>query len=237
MEGVGRELRVPKRWVKFVVGVFLLPAVWVLGVSFLGCLGQAAVGHRFWLSEEFWFFSLGAVLWLLMALMMPRPMKVYVLGHELTHVLAVWLSGGKVERMRVGHSGGQVVATKINTFIALAPYLVPIYSVMVGVVYVVAGLFVDASPYYRWMLGLLGFTWAFHLSFTCWMIPLRQPDLEYGGQFFSLVVIVLVNVGLLSGLLIAASPEVTLGVFGREVLRNAGEMVEFLGGVVRMLPL
>ncbi|MCX7869536.1 MAG: hypothetical protein N2322_06240, partial [Terrimicrobiaceae bacterium] len=67
-------------------------------------------------------------------------------------------------------------------------------------------------------------TWAFHLTFTCWMIPKGQPDLRYGGTLFSLIVIYLMNLLLLSGLLVLASPQVSLRGFASEALDNAMNM-------------
>ena len=48
--------------------------------------------------EEFWFFSLGAVLWLIAFFGLSRPVLIYVFGHELTHALWVWFMGGRVSR-------------------------------------------------------------------------------------------------------------------------------------------
>ncbi|HEY5792984.1 MAG TPA: hypothetical protein VIS74_06780, partial [Chthoniobacterales bacterium] len=54
---------VPTRWVKAVVGLFLLPVAWVLTQTFFGTLAWAAVDRGFWAAEAFWFFALGAVIW------------------------------------------------------------------------------------------------------------------------------------------------------------------------------
>ena len=67
---------------------------------------RATVTQRLWAGEEFWFFSLGAVLWLIAFFGLPRPILIYVFGHELTHALWVWLMGGRVSRFRVGRDGG-----------------------------------------------------------------------------------------------------------------------------------
>ena len=82
-------------------------------------------------------------------------------------------------------------------------------------------LFWNLEPYHRWLYALIGVTWAFHVTFTLWMIPKGQTDLSYYGTFFSLVVIYLMNLGILTVLLIIASPHVTWRAFGLEWLRNA----------------
>lgn len=224
---------VPTRWVKAFVALFLLPVAWVGTKTFFGALAWVTLEKHFWLTEEFWFFGLGSVLWVLVFFTLPKPMRIYVFGHELTHALTVWLMGGRVEEIRVRSDGGYVLADKVNTWIALSPYFVPLYSVLLLAAYCVLALFTDAEPYYRWMLGALGFTWAFHFSFTCWMIPKGQSDLAYGGQFFSLLVIYIANLALLSALLIVGSPEVTPALFFDALFHNAMEFMSAMDSFLR----
>ena len=69
---------------------------------------------------------------------------------------------------------------------------------------------------------MIGATWAFHFTFTCWMIPKNQTDLSDQGTFFSLVVIYLMNLLLLSAMLVLASPEITFADFGADLMMNLG---------------
>src|SRR4029453_3293188 len=82
-------LVVPTRWVKFIFALFLLPVCAILSQTFFTVFARATVITRLWAGEEFWFFSLGAVLWLIAFLGLPRPIVLYVFGHELTHALWV----------------------------------------------------------------------------------------------------------------------------------------------------
>jgi hypothetical protein len=214
---------VPTRWVKFVVGLFLLPPAWVLTQTFFTAFARTTIHDSFWLTEEFWFFSLGALLWFVAFFGLPRPLWIYVFGHELTHAVWVWIMGGRVHKFHVSKTGGHILTDKTNTWIALAPYFFPIYSLLVVAIYGVAALFTDVSPYRQWLYGAVGATWAFHLSFTCWMIPKRQPDLTYGGTFFSLVLIYTLNLALLAILLIVSSPGVTCFGFLRDFFENAAD--------------
>jgi len=214
---------VPTRWVKFVVGLFLLPPAAILTQTFFTAFARTTVRDAFWITEEFWFFALGSLLWLVTFFGLPRPLWIYVFGHELTHAIWVYLMGGRVHRFQVSKEGGHILTDKTNTWIALAPYFFPIYSLLVMGIYGVAALFTDVAPYRQLLYAALGATWAFHLSFTCWMIPKGQPDLTYGGTFFSLVLIYLLNLALLAVLLIIASPGVTWIGFARDLAHNAGE--------------
>ncbi len=225
--------RVPTRWVKFVVGIFLLAPAWVLTQTFFTAFARTTLHDAFWLTEEFWFFSLGTLLWLVTFFGLPRPLWIYVFGHELTHAIWVWMMGGRVHKFHVTRAGGHIVTDKTNTWIALAPYFFPIYSLLVIALYGFAALFTDVSPYRQLLYALVGATWAFHLSFTCWMIPKGQPDLTYGGTFFSLVLIYTLNLFLLAVLLIIASPGVTWIGFLRDLFENAATFSHQLVSLLR----
>ncbi len=213
-------LMVPTRWVKFVIALFLVPVLAVLTQTFFTAFARATVAQRLWAGEEFWFFSLGAVLWLIAFFGLPRPVIIYVFGHELTHALWVWLMGGRVSRFRVGREGGHIVTNRSNFFIALSPYFFPLYSILAIALYGLIGLFQNVQPYGRLLYAVIGATWAFHFSFTCWMIPKNQTDLREHGTFFSLVVIYLMNLLLLIVMLVLASSGITFAEFGADMIAN-----------------
>jgi hypothetical protein len=130
-------MTVPTRWIKNLIAVFLLPTCGILSQTFFTAFARATVAERLWMGEEFWFFSLGVVLWLIAFFGLPRPIVVYVFGHELTHALWVLLMGGRVSRFRVGRDGGHIVTNRTNFFIALAPYFFPLYSILaIGVLWI-----------------------------------------------------------------------------------------------------
>ena len=219
---------IPTRWVKFVVALFLLPLCAMLTQTFFTVFARATVTQRLWAAEEFWFFSLGAILWLIAFFGLPRPMLVYVFGHELTHALWVLLMGGRVSRFRVGREGGHIVTDRNNFWIALAPYFFPLYSLIIIGAYGALGLFFNVQPYGRLLYALIGVTWAFHFTFTCWMIPKKQTDLTDQGTFFSLVVIYLMNLLLLSVMLVLASSQITFAHLGRDFFDNADKFGRWL---------
>ena len=237
---------VPVRWVKFVVGLFLLPLCYILTAAFFSALvdaftSQVAGRPHFWATPEFWFFGLGFVCWLIIYFGLPKWLTVYVFGHELTHALMVKIMGGRVSEFSVTRDGGYIVSSKINTWIALAPYFIPIYSVFVIIVYGIVSAFYDLQPHAELatgiLYGLVGLTWGFHVSFTLSMIPRGQTDLAYGGTFFSLTVIYLMNLLVLSLLLVLATPYVSFASFGRELLAHAAtfasETAKFLELLLR----
>ncbi|MFL6539028.1 MAG: hypothetical protein ACJ8JD_12705 [Chthoniobacterales bacterium] len=229
---IPQPLTIPTRWFKFVVAIFLLPTCAILTQTFFTVFARATVSQRLWAAEEFWFFSLGALLWLIAFFGLPRPMLVYVFGHELTHAVWVWLMGGRVSRFRVGREGGHIVTDRNNFWIALAPYFFPIYSILAIALYGGASLFVNVQPYGRVLYAAIGVTWAFHFTFTCWMIAKKQSDLSDQGTFFSLVVIYLMNLILLSVMLVLASSQISFAEFGSDLLTNIGNFADRVTGAI-----
>ena len=222
---------IPQRWVNNLIGVFLLVPAWILTKAFFLSFSHPTTRHSFWATEEFWFFGLGAVMWVLMffgcvwVFGEPRFLRLYVFGHELTHAVWAWAMGGRIRGFKVTRRGGYVVTDKSNFLIALAPYFYPLYSLAVLVGYGLASVFYDLSGFTPVLFAMLGVTWAFHFSFTLWMIPKGQSDLAAHGNFFSLVIIYLANLVLLSLLLIFAAPEITFRGFGRELIGYAEELL------------
>ena len=60
------------------------------------------------------------------------------------------------------------------------------------------------------------------------MIPKGQTDLTYYGTFFSLVIIYLMNLGVLTLLLVIASPRVSWRGLGLEWLRHAHAFAQWV---------
>jgi len=218
---VGESLpSVPAHWLSCVIGLAMVPLLASTLSAFGRCLASATLDHAFWKSPEFWFFHLGAILWLIcfLGLRGPGMVAIYVFGHEWTHALAAVCCGARVlELPVVTAKGGRVVTDRSNVVISLAPYVVPLYALLIGVGFFLANLlWRPLGGESLWLLyGLLGFAWTFHLTFTLWMMRHRQPDLEENGRLFSIVFVLQMNLFVLSLLLVLASPNVSFDAFAR----------------------
>lgn len=122
-----------------------------------------------------------------------RPIRTYVFGHELTHALAAWMTGGHVKHFHVSKKGGSVSVTKTNFFVALAPYMIPLYSLILLGVFFGIGYFHSLRTYWPIFLWLLGLTIGFHMALTTFALRQNQPDLKTSGKFLSAVIIYLGN--------------------------------------------
>ncbi|MEK7721095.1 MAG: hypothetical protein AAB359_01755, partial [Elusimicrobiota bacterium] len=95
-----------------------------------------------------------------------RGKGLYVTAHELTHALAALFSGIRVRKISVKKNSGYVLLNSTNAFISLAPYFIPLYTLVIAAAYWLAGRFLDAAPLRPWFLAVAGFTLAFHLLHT-----------------------------------------------------------------------
>ena len=210
------QLSMPQRMWRWLLALILLPFCVITTMALFNVNEAGQETHTFWVdllrTRHFLFFAVGMVLmsgWFFTGLLERLFLYFYVLGHELTHAIFVYACGGRVAGISVSADGGYIMTNKSNVLIALSPYFVPFWSVVILLISTLIGL-ITHIPYQSEALYLLiGGSWAFHLLWTLWMIPRDQPDLKENGIVFSLVVIYLANVIVLSVLLCLAPGNLT----------------------------
>ena len=172
------------KWLTFILGLLLLPLCAGAVPALVRVVRVSGEASEVWVP-----LGAGAACWLIVFALLPKPMWIYVVGHELTHVVWSWLFGGKVKKFKATSQGGEVVLTKSNFLVALAPYFFPLYAVLVVLVFVVGHLIWGWA---RWTPGfhlLLGAAYAFHLTLTWEILKSRQSDITGQGYLFSGVII------------------------------------------------
>jgi hypothetical protein len=179
---------VPK-WCKTIIAILLLPVCAGAVEALWRVLKASGSADTIWVAA-----LAGAACWVVIYWLLPKPMWVYVFGHELTHALWTWLLGGKVKKFKASANGGHVVVTKSNFFIALAPYFFPLYAVLVVAVFVAGHLIWDWRTYLVWFHLLLGAAYAFHVTLTWCALRNNQTDVVDQGYLFSAVIIFLGNI-------------------------------------------
>lgn len=192
---------------RFLLAVACLPlcaalprVLWLIVFSATGVFADTGIpAGGYWMLGGF--LSFFAV-----SLCLPAPVRVYVLGHELTHAVWALLFGARVSGLKVGLRGGEVTVSKSNVWITLAPYFFPFYTFVVLLISVLVRMLVKPFPCPNAWLFAIGFTWCFHAIFTVRALSQEQPDVDEYGRIFSWAFIWIANMaGLFLGL-IAVTP-------------------------------
>ncbi|MBO7721819.1 MAG: hypothetical protein J6T01_05380 [Kiritimatiellae bacterium] len=192
-------------FLRLLTGVLLLPACWGATRAFFDAIVVAA-GSSGWQSAEAMAMLGGMLAFALAWVSLSHPVKMYVLGHELTHALWGLMFGARPSDVRVSENGGSVRLTKSNMLITLAPYFFPFYTFVVIVAALVTIAFFRPLPCLPLWLFLVGFTWSFHVLFTLETLTRRQPDVKMYGRVFSWAFIFLVNLATVLAWLAATTP-------------------------------
>lgn len=174
---------------KTLIGILLMPvAIGTAKAFYLIISGISGSSGALHLLER------GILVYLLFHVLVMRPAYLYVLGHEFVHVLATWICGGKVVAFNVSPGGGSAVTSKTNFFIELSPYFIPIYTILLGLIYVIFDATGRGTAFPTGVfIFLVGATLAFHFIMTTEVIKMQQPDIDRSGLIFSLVVIFVSN--------------------------------------------
>jgi hypothetical protein len=184
------------KYFRLALAIFLVPPVIALGWNFFDLI--LSLGQK--VSENAMPFWAGLGCYLIFQVVFFRPIRTYIFGHELTHAIVGLLSGARLKSFKVSSSGGSVVLSKTNVLIALAPYFIPLYALIIIFVYWAAGRFWPVANLYPYFLFAAGFSLSFHLSLTWYALSQGQSDLEAFGVFFSAMLILFVNFIALSAL-------------------------------------
>lgn len=183
-----------RKTILFLVGIGLLPVCWIVTATLVSLVFSIKTESEAIIPPAVWALGGGFLVWVVLYLTVPRPIRTYVLAHELTHAFWAALMGARVSGLTVGKDGGSVRVSKSNVLIVLAPYFFPLYTFLVVVAFYLATVFLDMAPYHLVWLALVGFTWGFHVTFTVSMLCAQQSDVLLYGHLFSYGMIYALNV-------------------------------------------
>ena len=241
--------RVRVRWVSRLMLVPVMLVGVVLTMAFFRTLSSVLLPEFRGRGQNVLWVSLGSLSWL-MALCLGKiftgrmwGLRVYVLAHELTHLVWTFLSGGRGRLERVGLEGGAMVTDRTNLMIVLAPYFYPLLSV---VVVMLAPLVNWVGEHYSvseiWQVRcdcllywLVGFTLSHHYTFTLYVLPRGQTDFKYYGRAFSLAVIWVMNVVVLTIALLMVPRIAPFGIYSAELVESFGMVSDWLVPIIDWL--
>lgn len=199
------------RTLKFFIGILLAPLCYVAIRTWIDLVLELRPDRVSQVPPTTWGLLGGFLLWLVIFYSLPRPIRSYVLAHELTHALWGAFMGARVYNINVTGKGGSVQLSKTNFLIVLAPYFFPLYTILVIIGYTILCAFFDMRPYGPIWLSLVGLTWGFHLTFTTTTLMSHQSDIQEGGRLFSYTIIILFNImGLCLWIVAIAPPTIEL---------------------------
>lgn len=180
--------------IRFLIGLSGLPLIWSLGEAFLRGLAQNAGGDPLFLTPSFLSFAGGALGMLLAYALFTAPLKCCaIFAHELTHAVAGLCCGARIHSFSVTPQGGAVTLDKMNLFIALAPYCLPLYLLLALLLSAPLLHAFPALPFWPFA-ALLGALTFFHLLATLdSILTTSQSDLHLYGRLFSYWLILTVN--------------------------------------------
>jgi hypothetical protein len=176
------------RIAKFIISILAIPFVISASYSL-----YHEIGKIYSVDSNQWYFLLGIIVYLIIHTVLFKPNIVYIFGHELTHALAMFISAGKVKSFKVSKKGGEVKGTKANLFISLAPYFFPTYTLLLILIWYIAGRIWDIRDFIGVFLFAVGLTLTFHFVMTVEFLKTKQPDLVKSGYLFSIILIYLIN--------------------------------------------
>ena len=192
---------------KFLAGLVLLPFCFAATRTVVWLIGSIQPQSYTDLPLSAWGLLIGFLLWVFLFFALPRPIRTYVLAHELTHALWGWVMGARIKKFKISGKGGSVTLSKSNFLIALAPYFFPLYTVLSVLIYYILNIFFDLHTYEPFWMGVIGLTWGFHLTFTIHTLLQHQPDIHENGRLFSYSIIYIMNIlGIGLWIVMVASP-------------------------------
>ncbi len=180
--------------IRFCIGVFLIPLCIAATQTIISLMRETQPDSLSAIPPSAWALGGGFLLWIILYFTMPRPVRSYVLAHEMTHALWALLMDVKVMGMKVSKESGHVTLSRTNFVINLAPYFFPLYTVIVIASYYILSIFFEMDRYYLFWLALIGLSWSFHFTFTISTLLQHQTDIKAYGHLFSYTVIYLLNI-------------------------------------------
>lgn len=150
--------------IKFILGLLLLPVVYFSTVSFL---------EQFMLirSAQKDLFCQGIVAYLIVYLFIWKMTAVYLKGHQFI----------------------EIIFSFFRPLVNVAPYLVPVYTLLLFVVYGITCIFIKTPRLIEYAIFLFGFTTAFHLVLSAESLRQKKGDFLKGSYIFGFSFVYLVN--------------------------------------------
>jgi hypothetical protein len=166
--------------------------------------------------------GLGFVFFVLVFFLFGAPVKTYILEHELSHILVAVMSGTKIRRVSFHARNAYVRTDRVNLFMALVPYSLPLYTLFVILLMKLIQQFTQALLIMGLLYFIAGLTLSFHFVATIYYLQLEQPDTQRYGSFASLILVTTWAIIILVLVLALMFEDVQVMLFFRLSIADAG---------------
>lgn len=220
--------------IRLILGILLVPVCVAITIALAFLLRALHPSTDLFKMPSVLALGSGFLIWVMLVVALPRPMRAYIFAHELTHALWASVMGAEVLEFKVKGDHGSVTISESNVLITLAPYFFPLYTVLVVALYYILALFFDVQRFTLLWLGLVGMTWGFHFTFTLQTLMQRQTDIQAYGHILSYTLIYVLNV-LGIGLWVVLVSPATLEQFMESLVAGftaAGGMCRTIPGII-----
>lgn len=154
---------------KFIFGICFLPCVYAVSQAFLNELNSADAALRC----SFWF---GVISLLIVYLFIWEANIIYTKGHRIL----------------------EIIFNFFKPIVKVAPYLLPIYSIVLFVLYLILVYLFRVKDIINYFIFLMGVSVVFHLIFSAKSIRSKKKDFLKGNYIFGFSFIYITNISLLS---------------------------------------
>ncbi len=155
--------------IKLVLGICLLPFVYSFTVAFLNKITFIDSS----LQNHFWY---GVVTFLVLYLFVWEMALVYEWGHKLL----------------------EFVFSFFQPLVKVAPFLLPIYTIVIFIIYLILAPFIKEVWLMNYTMFLLGFSIILHLVFSSQAVRSKKGDILKSNYIFGFSFIYIINLGVLA---------------------------------------
>jgi hypothetical protein len=209
-----------------IIAFSIAPAIIAAGYTFIKDFLYCTIC----VESQYISFWIGVFCYVTFQVIFHKPIRTYILGHELSHAVVGILSGAKIKKFSVKKKSGSVVLTKNSIWIGLAPYLFPIYTLIITIIYIFLNHFMDTGKFYECFIFIIGFSIAFHITLTVHTLLAKQSDLKVYGIFPSYVLILALNTIVFTLLIALIFPkEMNIKKISFQVLENIEITYKIMG--------
>jgi hypothetical protein len=155
--------------IKFILGIYFLPFVYSVSVAFLNEFSAVEKTAQ----NYFW---AGVISFIILYLFVYKPVIIYNKGQRLL----------------------EIVFQFFKPLVKVAPYLLPIYTIVIFILYLLLSLLLKTQESFGYFIFLFSFSLTLHLIFSAKSIRSKQGDFLKANYIFGFSFIYIIDIALLA---------------------------------------